>query len=304
MDLPSAKPAEKLSDLVLPYISPFEISVEASEPIFSAQTTVRPQIDLLTSHNKNLEQRIKGLLSMLGPTEKAVVYVHDIAEENPSVSINAGVPVQAASMIKSFIALAYFHEVSAGNIRHTQQENLEKMFSKSDNDATNQIIRMLGGPSGIDRILKTYYPLIFQQTGIVEEIPPSGASYLNKASGLDYYRFFAALHSGTLPYSDELKELLGLPKKGFLFYKNEIPQDIIVRNKGGSTGQATAESASVHIFTHDGYLNYVFVVIIQRERPKDEPENEWKLWRNKEGYIIRRAFEMVYSEMAGKKKEK
>ena len=59
---------------------------------------------------------------------------------------------------------------------------MRRMIQRSDNRATNWIMRQVGGPRAIERVLKKNYPAMFTKTSIVEYIPAGGRTYRNKAS--------------------------------------------------------------------------------------------------------------------------
>ena len=63
----------------------------------------------------------------------------------------------------------------------------------------NWIMRYVGGPKAVERILEKHYPEVFKDTHVVEYIPANGRTYRNKASIHDYSRFLYALWKEKIP---------------------------------------------------------------------------------------------------------
>jgi len=139
--------------------------------------------------------------------------VYDLASDKPIVDINADHVFQAASMIKPFVALAFFHQAKNGKFIYgpRSRRKMEAMIQRSNNAATNWIMRQVGGPAACERILKKYYGHIFKKTEITEYIPANGRTYKNKALPSDYVRFLRALWNKELPYGKEIRRLMALP---------------------------------------------------------------------------------------------
>ena len=150
----------------------------------------------------NFERHIKRQRSrqILATTDRTSFVVYDISKSKKLVSINENRQMMAASLIKNFVMLAYFHEVRHGRQAHTaaNRGNLKAMIQWSSNPSTNYFIRLLGGPSRVQRILRANYPY-FKQTRIVEYIPPGGRTYRNMTSARDLSLFCLQLWKGRPP---------------------------------------------------------------------------------------------------------
>ena len=109
---------------------------------------------------------------VLSTTDRTSFVVYDISKNKKVVSINEDRQMMAASLIKNFVMLAYFHEVERGRQAHTNinRGHLRAMIQRSSNPSTNYFIRLLGGPTRVTRILKVNYSY-FKETRIVEYIP-------------------------------------------------------------------------------------------------------------------------------------
>jgi beta-lactamase class A len=221
---------------------------------------------------------------------------YDLTAERPIVDINAEHVFQAASMIKPFVALAFFHKVKEGSLIYgpKSRHKLERMIQRSDNEATNWVMKMVGGPANCQRILKHYYSDIFKKTIITEYIPAGGKTYKNSAAPADYIRFLHALWDGGVPYHEEIRRLMSLPGRDRLYDGTPIPQGTLVYNKTGSTAHLCGDMGILVPRDRNGKrYPYIVVGVIQRDsRPKNY--SNWMLTR---GNVIRQVSTLVYEEM-------
>ena len=236
--------------------------------------------------------RIKG-------NERSSWLVYDIKADKKLVSINEEMPLEAASLIKPFIALAYLHTVEAGRKPYNREVRgrMERMIQGSDNQATNWLMRRLGGPKAVQGFLKREYGGIFRNTSIVEYIPAGGRAYRNKASALDYSRFLYALWTGVFPGSAELKRLMSLPNPDRLYTSAPgIPAGTAVYDKTGTTSHLCGNMGILVSRRADGEsFPYIIVGVIQKERAA----RSFSSWMRSRGDVIRRVSEMVYKEISG-----
>jgi len=195
---------------------------------------------------RQIEHYIKSLRGkgVLRGDERTAWLVYDFATGKKLVSINENTPLQAASMIKPYLALAYFHQVQAGKLSYGPQSkrHLELMIQKSNNNSTNWVMRQTGGPSATLALLKRNYPRLCQQIQLVEYIPSNGRTYRNRESAADYARFLFTLWKGDLPYSKEILRLMALPGNDRLYTKaKQVPSGTKVFNKTGSTAMCCGD---------------------------------------------------------------
>jgi len=124
--------------------------------------------------------------------------VYDFTSDEKLASINEDAPLQAASLIKPLLALAYMDAVSQGSKRYTPlaRSRMEAVIQRSDNRDANWVMRQLGGPASVQRLLLSRYGALLRDVRLVEYIPRSGRTYRNKASAHDYSRFLYALWTG------------------------------------------------------------------------------------------------------------
>lgn len=238
----------------------------------------------------------------LASTERTSFVVYDISRQKKLVSINEDQPRMAASLIKNFVMLAYFHEVKQGRKAHTNynRAQLRKMIQKSSNPATNYFIRLLGGPRRVQRILKANYRY-FQQTRIVEYIPAGGRTYRNMTSAHDLNRFYVQLWRGNLPFSEKMKWYLKLPNGDYIFKKTRIPASVKVYNKTGTVYGLVADSGVLVFRDAKGRARpYVFTGMIQ-DRTKTNRRNRYQsfgAWVTRRANILRRVSEKAYGYLA------
>jgi beta-lactamase class A len=259
------------------------------EPAESARLDLEARVN---AHVRAL--RARGVVK---PDEVTAWSVYDFREHRKLVSINEDRPLQAASMIKPFVALAFFYQVGGKGSRlrytGTVRRRMEAMIRNSSNRATNRLMNILGGPRRVERILKAHAPGIFRQTRIVERIPANGRCYRNLASAHDYSRFLFALWNERLPSSKELKRLLSLPNRDRIYDGvRAIPHGTAVYDKTGTTARLCGNMGILVPKGRDGReYPYTFIAIIQ----KDRRTRNYSRWVASRGDVIRSVSELVYT---------
>jgi beta-lactamase class A len=235
---------------------------------------------------------------MLSKDESTGWMVYDLTRDESVVQINGDRFFQAASMIKPFVALAFFHQVQDGSLLYgpKSRANMEAMIQRSNNPATNWVMKTAGGPARVDSILRSQYGHIFKNTSIVEYIPPGGRTYKNKALPSDYIRFLRAVWNDEVPHSKEIRRLMSLPARSRLYSNTPIPQGTLVYNKTGTTAHLCGDMGILAPRDRNGRrYPYAVVGIIERSsRPSDY--GGWMLSR---GNVIRQVSTLVYEEMKG-----
>lgn len=252
----------------------------------------------------NLVRRMRSQ-GLIRPEEKTSWSVYDFTSGQKLVAINEDIPRQAASMIKPFVAQAYFFklEESRGKMRYTSEvrQTMESMIRRSSNTATNRIMSIVSrqegnrGPSDVERVLKTNAPGVFRETRIVETIPADGRTYRNLASAHDYSRFLWALWNDRLPYAGELREIMSLPNRDRIHHGvKSIPRNVKVYDKTGSTACLCGNMGILEAPGRGGgRYPYTFVGIIERpSRAKD-----YGSWISRRSDAIREVSDLVYQDM-------
>lgn len=224
--------------------------------------------------------------------------VYDFTTGQKLVTINEDVQFQAASLVKPFIAVAFFHKVERGELVYggKSRRHMERMIQHSNNYSTNWIIRQVGGPQAVQRILKRHYSGIFQETDIVEYIPAGGRTYRNKASVHDYSRFLYALWKKKIPGAPEIKRLMALPGSDRIYTgTREIPKGTRVYNKTGSTARLCGDMGILSIKGRDGRrYPYTLIGIIEKRRSA----GNYTAWIRSRGDVIRNVSGIVYKGIA------
>lgn len=222
--------------------------------------------------------------------------VYDLERDTSIVDINADQEFQAASMIKPFVALAFFHQVKEGKFKYgaNSRRKMEAMIQRSNNAATNWVMRQAGGPAQCEAILKKHYGNIFKKTEIREYIPAGGRTYLNSAPPSDYVRFLRALWNMELPYGKELRRLMALPGRDRLYHGTPIPRGTLVYNKTGSTAHLCGDMGILVPETKNGgrYPYAIVGIIERRSRPSD-----YGSWMDSRSRVIREVSTLVYEKM-------
>ncbi|HBT97282.1 MAG TPA: hypothetical protein DEB25_06470 [Desulfobulbaceae bacterium] len=290
-----------------------------SSPIKQPVVTIRP------SHTKVVVQRPRSTASMkttpaarvglekeigdlvndlyrqgqLARGERCAWMVYDVENGQPLVNINGNRLFQAASMIKPFVALAFFHQVQAGKLRYTPKARhmIERMIQRSSNEATNWVMRQVGGPNVCARILRAKYGNIVRKIQIVEYIPAGGKTYRNKAIPSDYARFLAALWDMKLPYSKELRRVMALPGADRIYQGTTIPKGTLVYNKTGSTARLCGDMGILVPPPKSGTPAYVMVGLIER----GSNAADYSSWIRRRGNVIRQVSSLVYKDISAKR---
>jgi len=264
------------------------------------QTDTQRRSSLDSQLEADIEHYIKRLRrsGKLTPTDRTSFVVYDISMQKKVTSINEDQRMMAASIIKNFVMLAYFHEVKHNRLQHTNKNrrHLRKMIQNSSNSSTNYFIRLLGGPSKVTQILNFNYRY-FDRTKILEYIPRSGRTYRNTTSAHDLNRFYNQLWLGNLPHSDKMKYYLALPNRDRIYTGTYIPPGVKVYNKTGTVYGLVGDSGILLIKAPNGQKKaYAFTALIE-DKTRTRVTNRSKpysTWVNERTNIIRRVSEGVY----------
>lgn len=239
--------------------------------------------------------RRKGRISR---DERTGWSVYDFTSGEKLVTINEEAQFQAASLIKPFVAAAFFQRVKNKELIYgpRSRRHMERMIHYSNNPSTNWVMRQVGGPEAVQRILKQNYPGIFRATDIVEYIPAGGKTYRNKASVRDYSRFLYALWNGKIAGAREIKRLMSLPGSDRIYTGAEsVPVGTRVFNKTGSTARLCADMGILSVKGPDGKrYPYTLIGIIE----KQDKANNYTTWIRSRAEVIRDVSDIVYQGIA------
>jgi beta-lactamase class A len=246
-----------------------------------------------------IEQYIKSLRGrgVIRGDERTAWLVYDFTSGRKLVGINENTTLQAASMIKPYLALAFFHQVKAGKLLYgpRSKRNLELMIQKSNNDATNWVMRQTGGPTATLALLKRHYPSLCQRISLVEYIPKNGRTYRNQGSAGDYARFLSALWKGQLPQSKEILRLMALPGNDRLYTKaKRVPAGTRVFNKTGSTAMCCGDMGILVAKGKNGRsYPYMVIGIIESRRRN----TAYGTWITRRANVIREVSNLTFLSM-------
>jgi beta-lactamase class A len=275
--------------------SPETRPVSAAEPAVGG-STARDTHDLEAAVDAYIKQLRRD--GRIGRDERTGWSVYDFTTGEKLVTINEDVQFQAASLIKPFVATAFFHRVQQGGLHYgsRSRRHRELMIQQSNNQSTNWVMRQVGGPAAVQRILKSNYPGIFRSTHIVEYIPAGGKTYRNKASAHDYSRFLYALWNERLPGAREIRRLMSLPGPDRIFTGvEEIPPGTRVLNKTGSTARLCADMGILSVQGPDGRrYPYTLIGIIEKENKA----GNYTTWIRSRSEVIRDVSDIVYRGIA------
>jgi len=280
--------------------------LEAAVPVKTQEWVFAPRKIRSDAGDTPLESKIDAYIKQLRrrgliKTDELTSWsVYDLTDDIKLASINEDMLMDAASLVKPFIALSYFHEAALGRQHYTAaaRRQMEDMIKNSDNDAANWFMRRMGGPAAVQRLLGRNYGGIFHNIRLVEYIPRSGRTYRNKASVHDYSRFLYALWNETLPDSGELKRLMSLPKRNRLYTgAQKVPPGTEVYSKTGTTSRLCGDMGILVAQGQNGKrYPYIIIGVIQ----KTMSARSYFDWMHDRGDIIRRVSDMVYEEISSR----
>jgi len=291
--LEAAAPIRSLDwNIVSPGIKKPRVSVSPD-----VSPTNRERLPDLGDLSAAVDKQVKSMRrqGLIAPDERTAWSVYDFTTGKKLVGINEDVQFQAASLIKPFVALAFFHQVKNDRLIYgpKSRRHMERMIRYSNNYSTNWIMRHLGGPRGVQRLLTRNYPGIFGNTSIVEYIPANGRTYRNKASAHDYSRFLYALWNESIPGAREIKRVMALPGPDRIYTGTDvIPRGTLVYNKTGSTARLCGDIGILVVKGQNGrHYPYTLVGIIEK---KGRASN-YTTWIRSRGDVIRRVSGLVYT---------
>jgi beta-lactamase class A len=295
--------------------APQTAAVAASSGVRMTKTATAPAVmpvsrrSRMTSTERtreihNLEAAVEDYINRLrkdgklDPDERTGWSVYDFTTGEKLVTINEDEQFQAASLVKPFIAAAFFYKVEKGELSYNRESRrqMERMIQHSNNASTNWVTRKVGGPQAVQRILKQQYPAIFQEIHLVEYIPAGGKTYRNKASVHDYSRFLYALWKGNIAGAREIKRLMALPGSDRIYTGvRVVPKGTKVYNKTGSTARVCGDMGILNVKGPDGkWYPYTVIGIIEKE----QNAANYTSWIRSRGNIIRNVSGIVYQSIA------
>lgn len=283
--LPNSRPLQ----FILPLLAVTMVLASGTPASGATNTSLEAEIE---GYVKSL--RSKGLIRS---NERTAWLVYDFTSGQKLASINENAQLQAASMIKPYLALAYFHQVQAGKLTYgsTSRRHMELMIQKSNNTSTNWVMRQTGGPAATQALLRRHYPSLCRQLELVEYIPSGGRTYRNRGSAHDYAAFLHALWKEELPNSKEILRLMALPGKDRLYTNaKRVPYGTRVYNKTGSTAMCCGDMGILVAKGPDGRTYpYVVVGIIE----STVRNKSYGPWISSRGNVIREVSNRVYLSM-------
>jgi beta-lactamase class A len=274
---PPAMPVSRISRMT---------NTERTREINNLEAAVEDYIDRLRKEGK------------LDPDERTGWSVYDFTTGEKLVTINEDEQFQTASLVKPFIAAAFFYKVQKGELSYNRESRrqMEQMIQHSNNASTNWVTRKVGGPQAVQQILKQQYPAIFQEIHLVEYIPAGGKTYRNKASVHDYSRFLYALWKEDIAGAPEIKRLMALPGPDRIYTGvHGVPKGTKVFNKTGSTARVCGDMGILNVKGPGGkWYPYTVIGIIEKE----QNATNYTSWIRSRGNIIRHVSSIVYQSIA------
>jgi len=249
-------------------------------------------------HGRISEIRSRGV--SLTPSESTSWMVYDLSDRKELASINADTPRAFASMVKPFVAVAFFHEVNAGRLTYGPESKakLEAMLRHSDNAATNWFIDKIGGAEKVERILKANYPEFTSSLDIVQKIPGGGSEYLNTCSARDCARLLVSLRDKKCAGAEEIHRVMNLSSNDRLVdgTGGRLPDNTNVMHKTGSTAKFIGDMGILSFKGTDGKPHDVIVVGMVSRETRDP---NYKQFMRRAGNVIREVSVETYRYLKG-----
>lgn len=284
--------------MLTPRTPPFIWAVLTAALItLSSAASIRAAAD--SPLESQIESYVKSLRARgsISGNERTAWLVRDLTTGTTLASINENSPRQAASMIKPFLALAFFHQVKAGKLSYgpSSSRHMELMIQKSNNSSTNWVMKQTGGPTATKALLARHYPGLCRNLRLVEYIPSNGRAYRNLGSADDYASFLTALWKKQLPSSTELLRLMALPGPDRLYTKaSRIPSGTRVYDKTGSTAMCCGDMGIlVAQGTNGRSYPYIVVGVID----SIVRVSSYGSWISRRANVIREVSNLTYAHM-------
>lgn len=184
------------------------------------------------------------------------VYVSDLRNKE-YLEINSHA-VKSASLIKLYIMGAVLEQVELGNLKDDKrlEKLLKKMITVSDNEASNELVRMLS-PDGTNHPEGMEVVNTFAQAGgygdtsqgrdmqDVREVPVEGENY---TSVRDCGHFLENVYYGTCVSAEASEKMLDLLKKQKRTWKIPagVPEGVVTANKTGELKDTENDAAIIY----------------------------------------------------------
>ena len=238
--------------------------------------------------------------------ERTGVVVFGLESESFLVQVNEYADLQAASMIKPFIVLAFLCLSHRGKDKYkldfgeVSQDHINKCIRDSDNKSTNWLMEECGkaldmggltSPLAVSLILKEYFPDIAKLVDIVEFIPDNGRTYKNKAQPRAYSKLLYSLVKNQDPEFQILRSAMELDSKYDRLYQ---PNDggKVLFNKTGSTSRANGDFGVVE--TKSG-KRYIIAIMIDRTERYPDALGGYSKWQDDVGgKVVQNISKLVY----------
>lgn len=208
------------------------------------------------------------------------VYVSDLKNKE-YLEINNHA-VKSASLIKLYIMGAVLEQEEAGNLKDDRrmEKLLKKMITVSDNEASNELVRMLS-PDGTNHPEGMEVVNAFAQAGgygdtsqgrdmqDVREVPVEGENY---TSVRDCGHFLENVYYGTCVSAEASEKMLELLKKQKRTWKIPagVPEGVVTANKTGELKDTENDAAIVFSPGGDYILCVTATELADHEKAEDE----------------------------------
>ena len=250
-----------------------------------------------------VEQEIQFLKGSrrLQSGDEISIQVYDLAEKKMLVDIDGDSVRNAASLIKPFVMLAVYEQISRQELPETPEINrqITRMIAVSDNHATNYLIRQVGGgdvEQGIAVVNALMRKYGFYQTVVRELIPEGGKTYYNRTSAADTTAFFKLLYEQRLispQYSLKMNDILLKNVHDRIETTRIKHEGVAVADKTGYVRGLNADCGIVYGGNPNGQgHDYILSIFIENKtRPADGS------WGKRKTAVIRHLSDRIYHNL-------
>jgi beta-lactamase class A len=253
--------------------------------------------------NKDLEDKIESFVGklrakkVLKRDDETSIYVYDIKKNYVPCSINIDNQRMAASLIKPYVMAAAFDKLerTRGRFSGSLKRNIELMIKRSDNHATNRVIKYVGGVDAVQSYINRTG--LFSQTKVVETIPGGGRTYKNKTSAHDLNILLNQIYRGNLVSKEASFKMLEILDGYSGRIEKVYGRRANIAGFAGKTGFVyglNGESTIVdYKFKNEQIRPIIFTAMVENKKGPDLSLKRDPLWGETRSKVIRGIFDIV-----------
>lgn len=223
----------------------------------------------------------------LEPTERTAWWVYDLEADRPLAAINTDTRMEAATLVKPLVAMAYLYEVSRQRITYDGRaaRTLERMMRDAPGQAAAEVLEALGGTRKTVALLQNTHPELTGGLALDALELRADRTYGNTARAQDLGRFLRDLWFEDVPRAAELKRLMNIPGPDRLYRGvSSIPSGTTLYGASGSSARVAADMGILEARRTDG-RRFAYAMVAMIDQP--EPTRSYTRWIRRRSALIR-----------------